>query len=186
MEDVEVDYADGLKGCLPEEDVVVLNHACEVFEGHLIDWYPNKDSNYAYQAFLNDLQAMEIPPYFFLTKDGKRVLKHFRDRGTFWKIWTEASSSEHVEDEGSVQGSEGSSYEMNSKGDYLNCLKERTDRELLSEFLISVGKAPQISPGLTAQTLVGELQVEEFDAPNIRLIVAINFYYGMILNLKDS
>ncbi|MEL7120728.1 MAG: hypothetical protein AAFO07_14855 [Bacteroidota bacterium] len=87
-----VHYADSLEDCLSDEDISLLNEACQTFETQLTNKYSGQELGQAYKAFLQDIQTMNIPPNFFATTDSKKLLGRIKNSKTFDKIWTKLSS----------------------------------------------------------------------------------------------
>lgn len=187
-------YADRLKDCLTEEDVSILNEACQTFEIQLKDKYNEQNLGQSYKAFLDDIQKMNIQPSFFVTEDSKEIMERFKNSKTFDKIWTKLSSIESYNDieiitlDG-VQAKpqdEFDSFCTNPNGDYLVCLTKKNKNKIIGEYLEFISQEPGLSPGLTSGMLKENLTAEDFDNDLTRLIIAINFYYEMGLMFDEK
>jgi hypothetical protein len=155
-----VNYADSLKGCLTDEDISLLNEACQTFETQLSKKYSGQEIGQAYKAFLQDIQTMNVPPNFFVTTGSKEILGRIGNSKTFDKIWTKLSSVETYDDievftpdgQQAKPQNEFDPYCTNPNGAYLDCLTKKNNNKAIADYLEAIKSAPGVSPGLTAST----------------------------------
>lgn len=190
-----VDYADNLKGCLTQEDISLLNEAAQTFETGLKNKYKGKNIGQSYKSFLQDIQTMNIPPSFFLSKDSKDILARIKKSKTFVEIWVPLSSVESYDDIDEILTIDGLQtksedefdlYYTNPNGKYLNCLIKQNKNKIINEYLEAIKTVPGLSLGLTAGMLKENLTDKDFDNGLTRLIIAINFYYEMGLMFDEK
>jgi hypothetical protein len=189
-----INYADNLKGCLTDEDIMLLNEACLSFELKLINKYKVQKLGQAYKKFLQDVQKMALPPGFFVTTDSNELLERIRKSKTFDKIWTKLSSVESYEDieiittDGSqiIPQDEFDSYCTNPRGNYIECLTKQNINNAIGKYLETIKSVPGLSPGITSGVLNENLTDTDFDNELTRLIIAIGFYYELVLLLERS
>ena len=180
-----VDYAASLKDCLTSNDVELLNKACQTFEIQLLSKYKGQELGNAYKKYLQDIQAMNIAPSYFVTSDSKKILQEFKNSKLFDKVWTKVSSLEDYQDiEIAITDSletypeqENDSYCLNPNGEYLNCLIKQNQNKTILDYLEAIKATPDISPGLTAGIVHKNLTEEDFNDGLTRLIIAVGFYY---------
>lgn len=189
-----VSYADNLKDCLTKEDISILNEAAQTFETELKNKYKGKNMGQSYKLFLQDIQTMNIPPSFFLSKDSKEILARIKKSKTFDEIWVSLSSVESYDDieivtiDGYQTKSEDEfdPYCTNPNGKYLDCLIKQNKNKTIDDYLEAIKTEPGLSPGLTAGMLKENLTDKDFDNGLTRLIIAINFYYEMGLMFDEK
>jgi len=180
-----VDYAASLKDCLTSNDVELLNKACQTFEMKLLNKYKGQELGNAYKKYLQDIQAMNILPSYFVSSDSKKILQEFKNSKLFDKVWTKVSSLEDYQDIEIVTTDsletdpeqENDSYCMNPNGEYLNCLIKQNQNKTILDYLEAIKATPDISPGLTAGIVHKNLTEEDFNDGLTRLIIAVGFYY---------
>jgi len=188
-----VGYADILKGCLAETDILLLNEASQVFEDQLAIAYDGQKLGQAYRSFLEDVQAMNLPPKFFVTTESKKIMGKLESSKAFDQIWTKLSSVESYEEiqiftvDGplAIVEDEFDSYAINPNGGYITCLFKNNESQVVADYLEAVIKDPGLSPGLTASWLKDNLKEEDFNNGLTRLIMAIGFYYEIMLLLQE-
>lgn len=189
-----VHYADSLEDCLTDEDISLLNEACQTFETQLTNKYSGQELGQAYKAFLQDIQTMNIPPNFFSTTDSKELLVRIKNSKTFDKIWTKLSSVETYDDI-QIYTSDGQQdkpqnefdpYCTNPNGAYLDCLTKKNNNKTIADYLETIKSVPGVSPGLTASVLKDNLTKEDFESGLTRLIIAIGFYYEIGLMFEKK
>lgn len=189
-----VNYADNLNDCLTKEDISLLNEAAQTFETELKNKYKGKNIGHSYKSFLQDIQMMNIPPSFFLSKDSKGILARIKKSKTFGEIWIPLSSVESYDDIEIIiidepqtkSEDEFDPYCTNPDGKYLLCLTKQNKNKTINAYFEAIKTEPGLSPGLTAGMLRENLTDKDFDIGLIRLIIAINFYYEMGLMFEEK
>ena len=189
-----VNYADILKDCLSEEDISLLNEACQIFETQLTNKYSEQELGQAYKAFLEDIQTMNLSPNFFVTTDSKEIFGRMKNSKTFDKIWTTLSYVETYDDikiytpdgQQDKPQNEFDPYCTNPSGAYLECFTKKNNNKTIADYLEAIKSAPGVSPGLTASVLKDNLTKEDFDNGLTRLIIAINFYFEIGLMFEKK
>lgn len=179
---------------MTDEEISLLNEACQTFEKQLIGKYNRHELGQSYKTFLQDVQTMNVPPSFFVTTESRELLERIRESKTFDKIWTKLSSVESY-DEIEIVTTDGPQtkpqdefdpYCTNPSGIYLDCLTKQNNNKTIGDYLETIKTVPGLSPGLAAGVLKGNLTDEDFENGLIRLIIAINFYYeiGLMFERK--
>lgn len=174
-----VDYAGGLKGCLTDADISLLNEACRIFELHLTNHYKNQSTGEVYKSFLEDVSVMNLPPQFFATTKCKEMIGKLKSGKSFEKIWTNLSKSDKQQPSNS--NIESGYYCMAPNGIFLNCLIERNTVAGMNEYLDARRIMHGISPALTVNMLKNSLKPDDYNNDHVRLIIAIGFYYEIYL-----
>ena len=188
---VQINYANLLNDCLTQNDIKILNKGCGLFEKELLKNYNNEKVGLSYKKFLNDFQTMQLPKEMFQNKETTEFLSDLKKSDLFNKIWEKyeenvyeeieivtANENENIEPEKDF-------YQINGDGEYLSCLMTNCENPNLMEFLESIKEIPDISPGILAGALTNELNEKEFDKGIMRLIIAIDFFYELKLNLSE-
>jgi len=187
----KTNYADSLGNCLNEKEISLLNRGCDLFEKELLRNYDNENVGSSYKKFLEGFQTMQIPREIFENKETTEFLRSLKKSDLFQKIWKkyEDENDEIIAiskpTEKEVIKKEKDYFQINEKGIYFNCLEEKSKNLKLKNFLKNLKDTPEISPGISASVLTNQLNEKEFDSGIVRLIIAINFYYELKINLSE-
>ena len=134
---------------------------------------------------------MRIPREIFANTETTEFLKSLKKSGLFNKIWKkdEDENDEIIIITAPIKNEEIKTekdfFRINENGIYFNCLMEKYQNPNLKKFLKTIKETPDISPGISASELTLELNEKEFDLGIVRLIIAINFYYELKINLSE-
>jgi len=192
----KINYADFLGDCLNKREISLLNKSCEVFEKELLKNYKNgKIGNY-YKEFLEGFQTMRIPRKMFQNNQTSELLVELEKSSLYNKIWKkyeEENDEENDEEiiiitapiENQEKETEKDFYQINENGIYFNCLIEKSENENVKDYLKTIKETPDISPGILASVLLNKLNKKEFNTGILRLIIAVNFYYELKINLPE-
>jgi hypothetical protein len=187
----KINYAEFFENCLTKKEISLLNKGCELFEKELLKNYESGKISDAYKNFLEDFQTMRIPREIFKNKETTEFLQNLKKSDLYKKIWKkyEEESKGEIIITAPIENKEieveKDFFEINTEGIYLNCLIEKCENPNLILFLKSIKETPDISPGISAKILTNELNEKEFESGIVRLIVAINFYYELKINLSE-
>jgi len=192
----KINYADFLGDCLNKREISLLNKSCEVFEKELLKNYKNgKIGNY-YKEFLEGFQTMRIPRKMFQNNQTSELLVELEKSSLYNKIWKkyeEENDEENDEEiiiitapiENQEKETEKDFYQINENGIYFNCLIEKSENENVKDYLKTIKETPDISPGILASVLLNKLNKKVFNTGILRLIIAVNFYYELKINLPE-
>ena len=184
-------YADFLENCLNKREINLLNKGCEIFEKELLKNYENEKVGSSYKEFLEGFQTMRIPREMFKNNQTSEFLIELEKSNLYNKIWKK--NEEEIEEqiiitapiENQEKEAEKDFYQINENGIYFNCLIEQNENENIKDYLKSIKETPDISPGILASVITNKLNEKEFDTGILRLIIAINFYYELKINLSE-
>ena len=188
----KINYADFLGDCLNKREISLLNKSCEVFEKELLKNYKNgKIGNY-YKEFLEGFQTMRIPRKMFQNNQTSELLVELEKSSLYNKIWKKYEEENDEEIiiitapiENQEKETEKDFYQINENGIYFNCLIEKSENENVKDYLKTIKETPDISPGILASVLLNKLNKKEFNTGILRLIIAVNFYYELKINLPE-
>jgi len=195
--DKKIDYANILQTCFSNSEIEILNEVCTLFESQLTEHYPKETVGLKYKQFLKDIGSLNEPSA--LIKDTpKTVLTKLRNSSVFDKIWAKYSETYYEDDSHEIQvitNSENTEnkteynpkdfYITNPKGEYLECLINNQKNEYVNEYLMSVKNIGDISPHILAQGLSNSMKDNDYDDKAVRLIIALNLFYELELNITD-
>ena len=187
----KINYANFFKSCLNKKEISLSNKGCELFEKELLKNYDSAKISNSYKDFLEGFQTMRIPRKIFANTETTEFLNSLKKSGLFNKIW---KKNEDKNDEINIITApieneeiktEKDFFQINENGIYFNCLMDKYQNPNLKKFLKTIKETPDISPGISAHVLTLELNEKEFDSGIVRLIIAINFYYELKINLTE-
>lgn len=180
-------YAGSLSECLSQDDIEVLNKACEIFEAQLKQRYGNLTTGDAYKAFLQDITTMNLPPDFFMASEGEAMLEVMRSTKTFEKIWIRQSQLIRDVEETYIQTTDGQEtepreafdpYVINPFGAYFKCITKKNERKALNGYFKMLEMVNLVSPATTASDFLQYLSENDLNAGITRISIAIGFYYN--------
>ena len=188
----KINYADFLGNCLNKREINLLNKSCEIFEKELLKNYENGKIGNSYKEFLEGFQTMRIPRKMFQNNQTSEFLIELEKSSLYNKIWKKYEEENEEEIivitapiENQEKETEKDFYQINENGIYFNCLIEKSENENVKDYLKAIKETPDISPGILASVLTNKLNEKEFDTGILRLIIAVNFYYELKINLSE-
>jgi len=188
----KINYADFLGNCLNKREINLLNKGCEIFEKELLKNYENEKVGNSYKEFLEGFQTMRIPREMFKNNQTSEFLIELEKSSLYNKIWKKYEEENEEEIiiitapiENQEKETEKYFYQINENGIYFNCLIEKSENENIKDYLKSIKETPDISPGILASVLANKLNEKELDTGILRLIIAVNFYYELKINLSE-
>ena len=188
----KIKYADFFGNCLNKREINLLNKGCEIFEKELLKNYENEKVGNSYKEFLEGFQTMRIPREMFKNNQTSEFLIELEKSSLYNKIWKkyeEENEEEIIVITAPIENQEKETekyfYQINENGIYFNCLIEKSENENIKDYLKSIKETPDISPGILASVLANKLNEKELDTGILRLIIAVNFYYELKINLSE-
>lgn len=167
-QDEKLNYANNLKSCLTDNDIIELNKATNLFEEKLKTKYGSENINQNYLTYLKDLAMRNINPQFFLDNDSALTLKSLDESGTSNKIWISNTDSK------------GRSFmTLDKDGAYLKCMLNKNKNETIKEVISMQAELGGISPGLTSRAITENLTETDFNDGLNKVVIAIGFYYEL-------
>jgi hypothetical protein len=188
----KIKYADFFGNCLNTREINLLNKGCEIFEKELLKNYENRKIGNSYKEFLEGVQTMRIPRKIFQNNQTSEFLIELEKSNLYNKIWKKYEEENEEEIiiitapiENQEKKTEKDFYQINENGIYFNCLIEKSENENIKDYLKTIKETPDISPGILVSVLTNKLNEKEFDTGILRLIIAVNFYYELKINLSE-
>ncbi len=195
--DKKIDYANVLENCFSTTEIEILNEACALFESQLSENYPNEPMGIKYKQFLNDIGSINAP-IALLKNTPKTIVTELKNSSAFDKIWIKYSDTYYEDDSHEIQvetnlkNTENETeftpkdfYITNPKGAYLECLISNQKNNYVNEYLTSLKEIGDISPTILAQGLVSAMEDNDYNDKTVRLIIAINLFYELELNMAS-
>ncbi|ANW96077.1 hypothetical protein AXE80_07205 [Wenyingzhuangia fucanilytica] len=184
----KINYANLLEKCFTQNEIKLLNNGCEIFENEILKIYTNENIGISYKEFLEDIQTMQIPLEVFENKKTTEYMNNLKKSELFNKIWEIYKREINTEivvisNDDNESKPEEEYFQIKRDGKYLNCLIENYENQNLKELLKAIKEVPDINPAILAIALTNEFKEEEFNSNIMRLIIAIDFYYELKLNL---
>lgn len=195
--DNQIDYANILESCFSTSEIDILNEACAKFETQLSENYPKESMGLKYKRFLKDIGSLNEPAD--LIKDTpKTIVTKLRNSSLFDEIWIQYSEVYYEDDSYETQAITNNEnteknrdynpkdfYITNPKGAYLECLLIQQKNEHVNEYLMAVRDIGNISPQILALGLSNAMKDRDYDDKTVRLIIALNLFYELELNITD-
>jgi hypothetical protein len=195
--DKKIDYANVLDNCFSNTEIEILNEACTQFEFQLSENYPNNPIGLKYKQFLKDIGSLN-QPNDLIKSTPKTILTKLKNSSVFDKIWIKYSDSYYEDDSHEIQvitNSENTEnkteynskdfYITNPKGEYLECLLSNQENKYVNEYLNALKEIGNISSQILAQGLLDSMKDKDYDDKAVRLIIAMNLFYELQLNLTE-
>ncbi len=187
-----VDYANSLVG-LNKEDVELLNSLTYRFEELATNVY-GKDVEKAYFQYLQDLANNNLPLHFFRYSAFKSDLERLRASSFYESEMVPLSLVKADEELTEIPPTPGyqkneapfETMVFNPKGAYIKSLIQLNKVKVVSEYLQFIEKGVDLSPSLLAKTLINDLTIAEMQDPIVRLIISVNFHYGLGLLITET
>jgi hypothetical protein len=186
-----INYANFFENCLTKKEINLLNKGCKLFEKELFKNYESEKISNNYKNFLEDIQTMRIQRKIFENKETTEFLKNLKKSGLYKKIWRKYKEEDEeviiitAPMENQEKEAEKDFYQINENGIYFNCLIEQSENENIKAYLKIIKETPNVSPGILASVITNKLNEKEFDTGILRLIIAVNFYYELKINLFE-
>lgn len=196
-------YTKGLEDCLSTDDIQLLNKLTADFENHIIATY-NMDRVKAYKQYLEEASQMQLASVFFENLEfieNVRLLK----KSEFFKSsrvklsviedyyentidediqTTESLSSEEKNNKTDQEYDHMTVY--NPKGNYIQCLLNKNDNSVIQSYLNQLTDGLVILPTIGARTLQSSLKNEDYNNDLVKLFIAINIHYEMMMMLTEE
>ena len=193
----KIDYANVLENCFSNTEIEILNEACTVFETQLSENYPNNPIGIKYKQFLADIGSLKEPDTL-IKNTPKTILTKLKNSSAFDKIWIKYSETYYEDDSYEIQEvtnlkNTGNETEYNikdfyitsPKGAYLECLLKNQNNKYINQYLLSLKEIGDISPHILAKGLANSLGDTDYNDKTVRLIIAMNLFYELELNLME-
>lgn len=193
----KIDYGNILNNCFSENEIAILNEVCSLFEAKLTENYPKEPIAIKYKLYLKDISELNEPTGF-IKNSSNTLLDKLKNSSVFDKIWIKYSAKYYEDDSYEIQvitnfkNTENDTEEIpkdfyitNPKGAYIECLLKNQKNIFIEEYLLAIKDIGEISPQILAQGLFESLTEADYDDKAVRLIIALNLFYEMELNISE-
>lgn len=179
-----------LKDCISQNQIVELEALVKKFEERAIVYYGD-DISEMYENYLSDLSTSEEKQSkMIFEKDFKHNVTQLRNSKLFKDLWIKSDEIELEEGafeelteippvEGETPREREVYYVANPKSKISDCLLSYSKNSTLNEIIEGTNVGGDISPTILAGHLKRGLKKSDFDSNQLRLFIAIHFYYSI-------
>lgn len=198
-----VDYKDVFSECLETKDIVLIENGMSTFFEVFTDVYNNdgKPVNKKYDQFFEEVKELTLSSKFLRDQRGVNFLKELKQSSTFKKIYIHSKEQEEdfsaeeeeipittrIDGNGNSDDNIPDFYTLNVRGEFMNCLIQKSSNQELKEYFGTLKIAPDLSPNLKSSVLL-EVMNNEYSISDSKLIeasIAFDLYFGLVLMFNE-
>ncbi len=202
-----INYANDLKGCIEPQHIEVLNRLSQNFETYITNTYKT-DVVPAYKQYISEAAVRQLDPDFFHNPVFKKDIALLKSSGFFDMARAKLAEVEKDDDEFNMfdeipitESSDATEEEeraeqyrreiekemtaLDPNGAYVKCLSAKNEHPLITSYLDRLNTGMVIIPSFIASAMQNNLTDSDYHNSFIRLFIAINIHYEMLIMLND-
>ncbi|NOQ75464.1 MAG: hypothetical protein GQ574_25875 [Crocinitomix sp.] len=190
----DFDYAQPLNVCMSEQDMALLNEACEVFELQLLTKYKMDNLSRTYRDYLQDVINVDRDSAFYTSPEIRDVLSKFRTTGLFEKIWQPASvvterkygqtfspKNDSLKEEREFFLHAPEAFILDPDAPFSECMRSVIEVRAVQSYFGLIQASPNMSHNHVAFELAIKLTDEDADNGLTRIVIAMGFFYPIAM-----